>query len=67
MNLNALITAVLRFPLFPAIKQMLTWSGIACGGCLVPRSGLSVEQQDALRKALAAPAVRAVLPEEWRV
>ena len=64
---KALITAVLRFPLFPAIKQMLTWSGIACGGCLVPRSGLSVEQQDALRKALAAPAVRAVLPEAWRV
>ena len=39
-SVNALITAVLRFPLFPAIKQILTWSGIPCGNCLVPRSGL---------------------------
>ncbi|BCS34237.2 N-acetylneuraminate lyase [Luteitalea sp. TBR-22] len=64
-SVNALITAVLRFPLFPAIKQVLTWSGIPCGPCLVPRAGLSVEQQDALRKALAAPQIRAVLPDEW--
>ena len=66
-SVNALITAVLRFPLFPAIKQILTWSGIPCGACLVPRSGLSVEQQDALRKALASPMVRAVLPDDWRL
>ncbi len=66
-SVNALITAVLRFPVFPALKQILTWSGVACGGALMPRAGLSVEQQDALRKALAAPLVRAVLPEEWRL
>lgn len=66
-SVNALITTVLRFPLFPAIKQILTWSGIPCGGCLVPRSGLSVEQQDALRKALASPVVRAVLTDDWRL
>ena len=66
-SVNALITAVLRFPLFPAIKQILTWSGIPCGTCLVPRSGLSVEQQDALRTALASPLVRAVLPDDWRL
>jgi N-acetylneuraminate lyase len=64
---NALITAVLRFPLFPALKQILTWSGIPCGHCLVPRSGLSIEQQDALRTALAAPVIRAVLPGDWRL
>lgn len=66
-SVNALITAVLRFPLFPAIKQILSWSGIPCGGCLVPRAGLSVEHQDALRTALSAPRIRAVLPDDWRL
>jgi N-acetylneuraminate lyase len=64
---NALITAVLRFPLFPALKQILSWSGIPCGHCLVPRSGLSIEQQDALRTALASPAIRPALPADWRL
>ncbi len=64
---NTLITTVLRFPLFPALKQILTWSGIPCGPCLVPRAGLSAEQQDALRTSLASPVVRAVLPDDWRI
>jgi N-acetylneuraminate lyase len=51
---NALITLTLRFPLFPALKQILAWSGIACGTCLPPRGPLSDEQRARLRTSLVA-------------
>lgn len=64
---NRLITTMLRFPLFPAIKQVLTWSGIPCGGALVPRAGLTPAQQQELRTALRVPGVREVLPAHWPI
>lgn len=51
-DLNRLIAVALRFPLFPALKQMLTWTGIPGGPCLSPRAGLLPADQDALRQAL---------------
>jgi N-acetylneuraminate lyase len=50
---NELIRITLRFPLFPAVKQILAWSGIDCGACLPPRAPLDGEQQAALRQQLA--------------
>jgi N-acetylneuraminate lyase len=50
--INQVISAVLRFPLFPAIKQVLTWSGIPCGTCLLPRAPLTSEQLRELRVAV---------------
>lgn len=47
-EVNLLIRATLRFPLFPAIKQVLTWRGIPCGECLQPRAPLTTEQREAL-------------------
>jgi N-acetylneuraminate lyase len=53
-EINRLISVVLRFPLFPAVKQILAWSGIDCGACLPPRRPLSEAEREALRQALAA-------------
>jgi N-acetylneuraminate lyase len=51
-DVNALIRFTLRFPLFPAIKQILAWSGIDCGVCLPPRAPLTDVQQQKLRAGL---------------
>ena len=41
-RVNALIRITLQFPLFPAVKQMLAWSGLDCGACLPPRGRLDL-------------------------
>jgi N-acetylneuraminate lyase len=51
---NALIRIALQFPLFPAVKQILVWSGLDCGKCLPPRGPLSESQQQRLRDDLIA-------------
>jgi N-acetylneuraminate lyase len=51
-RVNALVRAVLQLPLFPAIKQILAWSGLDCGACLSPRGRLDRRQQDLLRDGL---------------
>jgi N-acetylneuraminate lyase len=51
-RVNVLIALTLRFPVFPAVKQMLAWTGLDCGACLPPRSRLSGEQQRVLRERL---------------
>jgi hypothetical protein len=43
-----------QFPVFPAIKQMLQWSGLDCGACLSPRPRLDGEQQARLHRELAS-------------
>ncbi|MDB4884221.1 MAG: dihydrodipicolinate synthetase [Gemmatimonadetes bacterium] len=51
-RVNALIALTLRFPVFPAVKQMLAWSGLDCGACLPPRTRLDEEQQRLLSVSL---------------
>jgi N-acetylneuraminate lyase len=51
---NALIRITLEYPLFPAVKQILAWSGLDCGTCLPPRAPLTLEQQRRLQETLAA-------------
>jgi N-acetylneuraminate lyase len=53
-SVNALIAFTLRFPLFPAIKQILEWSGVPCGVCLPPRPRLTSQQQAELRAGLTS-------------
>ncbi len=53
-RINDLLRVLLRFPFLPALKQVLTWEGIDCGGVVRPRSGLSTAQQSALRESIAA-------------
>ena len=50
---NTLIRIALQCPVFPAIKQMLAWSGLDCGACLPPRARLDPSQQSRLRDDLA--------------
>jgi N-acetylneuraminate lyase len=51
-TVNRLIRITLAYPPLPAVKRMLTWSGIAAGECLKPRAGLSDEQWRQLRTEL---------------
>jgi N-acetylneuraminate lyase len=52
-SINELIAIALRFPLFPAIKAMLGWSGIDCGRCLLPRRPLTRAEEASLREMLS--------------
>lgn len=36
-QVNELIRISLRYPLYPAMKELLRWTGIDCGPCLAPR------------------------------
>ena len=49
-RINALIRAVSPFPIFPAVKQLLEWTGLPCGRCLPPRLPLETEQRERLRR-----------------
>lgn len=51
-RINSLISIVLEYPLFPALKRILTWRGIDCGHCVRPRRALSAEEEDRLRSSL---------------
>jgi N-acetylneuraminate lyase len=53
-RINDLIEVVLRFPLLPAIKTLLTWSGIDCGPAVAPRRPLNDEEKHRLRDAVSA-------------
>lgn len=51
-RINDLISAVLRFPILPAIKTLLTWSGIDCGHAVAPRRRLTIAEEELLRKCI---------------
>ena len=53
-RVNALIRVTLQFPAFPAVKQILAWSGLDCGECLPPRGALDERQRRRLRDDLIA-------------
>jgi len=52
--INELIEITLRFPIFPALKRMLTWAGIDAGRCLAPRRELTPAEEAALQEQLRA-------------
>jgi N-acetylneuraminate lyase len=52
LRINELISILLRFPLIPAIKTLLTGSGIDCGDCLPPRQMLTPDQQRELQTGI---------------
>src|SRR5437899_820054 len=51
-EINTIVRIVLRFPCFPAIKEILRWRGIDCGPCIRPRGGLTPVQAADLRRQL---------------
>jgi N-acetylneuraminate lyase len=53
-RINDLIKVVLQFPMVPAIKKLLTWSGIDCGPAVAPRRALTEDEERLLHAALKA-------------
>lgn len=51
-KVNSLIEATVKYPVFPAIKKLMLWSGIDCGNCLAPRGSLTPEQETALSDSI---------------
>lgn len=52
-RVNVLILIVCRYPLFPALKTILGWTGIDCGPCLAPRrEALTATEAERLRADL---------------
>lgn len=51
-KVNSLIEAAVRYPVFPAIKKLLAWSGLDCGECLPPRRRLTPDEETALRDSV---------------
>ena len=51
-RINNIIQITLKYPLFPALKQILKWMGIDCGPCVQPRQGLTADQSRKLRQQL---------------
>lgn len=51
-RINELIRICLQFPLVPAIKTVLRWSGIDCGEAIEPRRRLTDDEQARLRSLL---------------
>lgn len=51
-RINKLIAITVRFPLFPAVKTIIKWSGIPVGDCLPPRRRLSPAEESELRRSL---------------
>ncbi|HEY3440310.1 MAG TPA: dihydrodipicolinate synthase family protein [Paludibaculum sp.] len=43
-RINDLIRIILRYPVFPAVKTLLRWSGLDCGHCVKPRRELTAEE-----------------------
>jgi N-acetylneuraminate lyase len=47
-EINEFISIVLRFPLYPAQKQIMRRLGIDCGGCISPRRPLTAKEETEL-------------------
>lgn len=52
-RVNDLITIVLGYPLFPALKLILQWRGVDCGTCVPPHRTLTEAEAKRLRAQLA--------------
>jgi N-acetylneuraminate lyase len=66
-EVNTLISLTLRYPIFPAIKQILAWTGIDCGTCLPPRSPLTDPQRAELRAGLVTAGFERLLASSLRI
>jgi N-acetylneuraminate lyase len=51
-RINELVAITTHFPLVPAIKKILSWTGIDAGPCLAPRRDLTSTEEIELRRLL---------------
>lgn len=61
---NELVRVLSSFPLFPAVKQILDWSGLPCGTCLGPRRPLSAQERQRLRERIDTAGLSPLLFDE---
>ncbi|HZT36367.1 MAG TPA: dihydrodipicolinate synthase family protein [Bryobacteraceae bacterium] len=61
-QINDLIRVLLRYPLVPAIKRVLSWRGIECGEAVKPRRPLTETEERELRSAFDRMEVAATFP-----
>ncbi|HVJ07244.1 MAG TPA: dihydrodipicolinate synthase family protein [Acidisarcina sp.] len=52
-KINEFIQVLLKFPIHPVVKQILLWTGIDCGTCILPRRSLTLAEQKDLRESVA--------------
>jgi dihydrodipicolinate synthase/N-acetylneuraminate lyase len=52
-TINELIDITLRFPVFSAIKKMLAWLGLDCGGCNPKYRPVTSQEELDLRSLLS--------------
>ena len=63
--INEFIRVILRYPVNPAVKAILAWSGIDCGKCILPRRSLtSAEERDLQARILETELGRSLLAAE---
>lgn len=63
-KINEFIQVLLRYPIHPALKQVLSWTGIDCGSCIPPRRELTpAEQIDLRARAMETELGRKLLAE----
>ena len=61
-QINEFIRISIRYPLFPAIKELLRWTGIDCGPCLAPRRQMLAQPDaDRLKNEIDAAGLRELL------
>jgi N-acetylneuraminate lyase len=60
-RINEFIAVILRFPVNPAVKVVLRFTGIDCGDCVEPRRRLTEAEENDLRASLSATALGAEL------
>lgn len=64
--INEFITITLRYPLFPALKTILSWTGIDCGPCLAPRrERLTEAESRQMRAELKAAGLLEYIQAKW--
>jgi N-acetylneuraminate lyase len=52
-QINEFLQVILKYPVNPVIKQILSWTGLDCGSCILPRRELTgAEQTELMKRAL---------------
>lgn len=60
-QINELIRIIVRYPVFPATKAILSWVGVDCGRCLPPRRSLTTTEEAQLHSELARSSLADIL------
>ncbi len=59
--INEVIRVILQFPVFPAVKAALAFTGLDCGTCIAPRRPLTGDELHRLKQGLQQTALGARL------